>query len=195
MRFLLSLAVLGVALSAGVPAFAQGMEQQQPGYSYGGNYGNAPMYNGGGNQGSTAGTPLYNSGANLQMLPLPSQNAVAGKNAPSYSYNHSAANQPSYSNQQLNGGGAVGGLSPEQARGLNMQRQAAAQAYQQQYLANRQQQGASPNNNNASQYQGAQFNQLYNANQDAKPAVKKKYVYKKPASPLTAPPPLFNVER
>lgn len=198
MRFLLSLAVLGMVMGAGAPAFAQSTEGQ-PGYVYGGNYGNTPLYNSGGYRGSSTDMSLYNSGANLQMLPLPNQDAtVAGKNAPSYSYNHSAAGQPDYSNQQYNSG-ALGGLSPEQARGLRMQREANAQAYQQQYLANqRQKQGANPyapNNNGASQYQGAQFNQLYNANQQNKPAVKKKYLYKKPADPLTVPPPLFNVTK
>lgn len=200
MRYILSLAVLGLAVSAGVPAFAQ-QQQQQPSYTYQSQQQNTnPIFNNLGTyRDNINNNPYYNSGANLQMLPM--QQMIAGKNAPSYAFGN--RQQQQQANLYNNGGGfldgAMGGISPEQANAIRAQRNANAAAYQQQYFESvnqreaqqyaQQQQGMA-----GSQYQGSQFNQLYTDNQQPRP-VKKKVIYNELNNPLKEPPRLFNPDR
>ena len=200
MRYTLSLAVLGFVLGAGVPAFAQ-QQQQQPSYVYQGQQQDtAPIYNNlGAYRDNMANSQYYNSGANLRMLPM--QQMIAGQNAPSYAFGN--RQQQQQNGIYNNGGGfldgsVMGGISPEQANAIRAQRNANAAAYQQQYLENarqrQQMEYAQQQNMAGSQYQGAQFNQLYAENAEPKP-VKKKVIYNQLNNPLVEPPRLFNPDR
>ena len=200
MRYILSLAVLGLVAGAGAPAFAQQQQQQPQSYVYGGQQqNNNSIYNSLGNYRDdiNAGA-FYNNGANLQMLPM--NQMIAGRDAPSYAFGNRQQNQQAglYGN---NGGfgNAMGGLSPDQARQIRAQRDANAQAYQQQYMDSMQQQQMQNNpyaqqNMAGSQYQGSQFSQLYAENAEPKP-VKKKVIYNELNNPLKEPPRLFNPDR
>ncbi len=205
MRFGLSLAVLGALLASAMPVHAQQQQQQQPSYVYGGSTPSAPLYNSTGNYTTqTNGGSFYNSGANLQMLPM--QQMVAGKNAPSYSYRGGQGQvQPyNYNSAGMLDPSMMGSLSPEQARMARDQRNANAAAYQQQYLEQLRQrdmnnpyavQQQDPNMmNGASQYQGAQFSQLYANSDQPKPQVKRKVLYNQLNNPLVEPPKLFNTD-
>jgi hypothetical protein len=200
MRYILSLAVLGLAVGAGAPAFAQQQQGQQPSYVYQGQQqqNNNPVFNNLGTyRENINNNPYYNSGANLQMLPM--QQMVAGKNGPSYAFGNRQEQQQNSLYGDGGFGGGVGGISPQQANALRAQRNANAAAYQQQYFNSvnqreaqqyaQQQQGMT-----GSQYQGAQFNQLYTDNQQPKP-VKKKVIYNELNNPLKEPPRLFNPDR
>lgn len=200
MRTILSLAILGI-LAGAVPAFAQ-QQQQQSSYTYGSQRNNNPVYNSfsdyqdNPNRDGLYSQNVYNSGANRQILPL--DQMVAGRNAPSYAYGGNQ--QRTQANLYGNGGGfgnMSGALSPDQARQLRSQRDANAQAYQQQYMDSlRQQQQNNPYPNPqmaGSQYQGSQFEQLYAENDEPKP-VKRKVLYKQLKNPLKEPPRLFNTD-
>lgn len=200
MRFGLALMVLGlVAGISALPAFAQQQQQQQQLYQYNGGYTNPTLYNSPGNytQQSDGGS-IYNSGANLQMLPM--QQMTAGKNAPSYTYggqkNASMYNYGSMSGLDPN---AAGALSPDQARAIRAQRDAQAQTYQQQYMQTLQQQQnpyaqqAQQMMSAGSQYQGSSFGALY-ADSDQQKPTKKKVIYKQLNNPLVEPPRLFNID-
>lgn len=202
MRFGLPLAVLGFVLASGMsPCFAQTQQQQQQSYVYGGaNNNGMPLYNSAQNYRSdtTAGS-IYNTGQNLQLLPM--QQMVAGKDAPSYAYGGSQKNQPyGFNNNGMLDPTAMGGLSPEQARMIRDQRDARAAAYQQQYLESLQRNPQvgpyTPGQEMAgSQYQGSQFSQLYAQNGQPKPPVKRKVLYNQLNNPLVDPPRLFNPDK
>lgn len=181
MRLKLSVAVVGFLLAGGVCAHAQA-----PQTSY---YSNAtnPAY--GGQQ--PAPVPFYNNGANAQ--PFSMEQMIAGKNAPSYNYGNNGAQQPYGFNNGANMD-MSGSLSPAQVEMLRAQRNAAAQNFEAQYLANMQQQMGA---NGASQYQGNAFSQLYNkATEDDEPAPKKRrVVYKEKNNPLITPPRLFDPDQ
>lgn len=201
MRYILSLAVLGLAVGAGAPAYAQQQQAQQPSYVYQGQQQNTnPVYNNLGTyRPNTTNSPYFNSAANLQMLPM--QQMIAGKNAPSYAY---GGRQEQQQNGLFGGdggflGGGMGGISPEQANAIRAQRNANAAAYQQQYFDSVNQREAQQYAQQqagmvGSQYQGSQFNQLYTDNQQPKP-VKKKVIYNELNNPLKEPPRLFNPDR
>ena len=203
MRYILSLAVLGMVAGAGAPAFAQQQQAQQPSYTYQGQQQNTnPVFNNLGTyRGDVNNSQFYNSGANLQMLPM--QQMIAGQNAPSYAFGNRQQKQQAGLYNNGGGfldGGAIGGISPDQANAIRAQRNANAAAYQQQYFESvnqreaqqyaQQQQGMT-----GSQYQGSQFNQLYTDNQQPKAAVKKKVIYNELNNPLKEPPRLFNPDR
>lgn len=207
MRFCLSVAVFVSVLASGFPVQAQQQQQQRSSYVYSGNYGSgAPVYNGAQGAASGAGTSLYNSGTNLQLLPM--QRMIAGQNAPSYTYRGQNQGTQPYTN--YNAGplsldpSAIGSLTPEQAQLIREQRNAQANAYQQQYLEQLRQRDL--NNpyllqqqeqmmNGSSQYQGSQFSQLYANAGQKKPQVKRKVIYNELNNPLVEPPRLFNPDR
>ncbi len=208
MRLVLFMTVFGVSLGGlCLPVMAQVQQQQQQGYVYNGGYNNGgmPLYNAAPSyQSQTTGNSFYNSGANLQMLPM--QQMTAGKNAPSYSFGGNRSNQP-YAFNPYNGGldpTAGGALTPDQARAIRAQRNAQAAAYQQEYLDSLRQRDM--NNPYAQQqlldqpvagsmYQGGQFSQLYNENNQPTIPVKRKVLYKQLKNPLVEPPRLFNPDQ
>lgn len=212
MRFGLSVAVLSLVLVSGLPAQAQQQQQQQSSYVYGGGSTNSgPVYNstvGSAARQTTGNVSIYNSGNALQMLPM--QQMAAGQNAPSYTYGHQKQNAQPYTN--YNSGpmalnpNAIGSLSADQARMIREQRNMQANAYQEQYMEqlrqrdlnnpylNQPQQQQLQAMNGASQYQGAQFSQLYANSGQPKPVVKPKVLYNELNNPLVEPPRLFNIQ-
>ncbi len=181
MRLKLSLAVIGLLLAGSAPALAQ--NEQNSNY-----YGSAaPTYAAPTGNYSTNGV-VYNSGS---VTPLPMQQMIAGKNAPSYNYGTAQPYNSGYS-----GNTSIGSLTPEQAAAQRAQRDAQAQAYQQQYMASIQQQSMQPNAATPNQQQGA-FAQMYNnmtGGQEQQPPVKKRVVYNGRPSPLVEPPRLFKTD-
>lgn len=212
MRFGLSVAVLSLVLVSGLPAHAQQQQQQQQSYVYGGgNTNSAPVYNStfGAGGGAATGSPsIYNSGSSLQMLPM--QQMTAGQNAPSYTYRNQGQNAQPYTNYNTGpmalNPNAIGSLTADQARMIREQRNLQANAYQEQYMeqlrqrdlnnpylnpnAQQQQQAM----NGASQYQGAQFSQLYANSGQPRPVAKPKVLYNELNDPLVEPPRLFNIQ-
>jgi len=210
MRFGLSVAVVALMLASGLPAHAQ-QNQQQTSYVYGGTANTAPVYNS--NVGSvssgTGTTSIYNSGSALQMLPM--QRMIAGQNAPSYTYGNQRQGTQPYTNYSMGtlDPNAIGSLTADQARMIREQRNAQANAYQQQYMEQlRQRDLNNPYLNptspelqqmqqqlaGASQYQGGQFAPLYANSGQQKPTVKRKVIYNELNNPLVDPPRLFNIQ-
>ncbi len=176
-------AILGVTLAIAIPAFAQTNAQNTQTYNA------QPVYNA---------APVYNSGANVQ--PYSMQQAIAGKNAPSYNYNPNPQpyNFNATGNQNAYGSNAFGAMTPEQATMLRAQRDAQAQAYQAQYMEQlrAQQQGGVYSNSSA--YQGNAFSQLYNSfgqKDEEKVPTKRRVVYREKNNPLIEPPRLFNPDQ
>lgn len=213
MRFGMSAAVLAFVLAYGPPAHAQ-QQQQQSSYVYGGgNTNSVPLYNGvaGSAVRQNAGTAsIYNSGTSLQMLPM--QQMTSGQPASSYTYNHQRQNAQPYTNYNTGpmvlNPNAMGSLSADQARMIREQRNAQANAYQEQYLEQlrqrdmnnpylntpQQQQQMQQLANGASPYQGVQFSQLYADSGQRKPVAKPKVLYNELNNPLVEPPRLFNLQ-
>ena len=193
MRLILSLAVLGMVVSATVPALAQNTTTttNNQGYVPSAPVVYVPMYNSAGttyyNPG-TAGAPVYNN--NPTTAPLPMEQMVAGKNAPSYT---------SRNNNAYTGFGAdplanadLSSLSPEQSQMIRAQREAIAQKAQAEYLASLQQgQGGviSPYTQGAAQM----YNQFNQPQQQA--PVQRRVLYKQLNNPLVTPPRLFNPDQ
>lgn len=177
MRFTVFIGVATLALMAGTdPVLAQNNQQANPYYAAptGGNY---YTNNSGGM------VPYYNNSAQ----PVP-QAMVAGKNAPSYSYNRGA--QP-YNNFNSMGNTNGAPMSPQDAASMRAQRDQQAQLYQQQYYQQAQNMGQAG--------MGGAYNTLQNAvaPQQQQPAVKttKRLVYRESDNPLSTPPRLFNPDQ
>lgn len=135
-----------------------------------------------------ANVPVYNNAAQ----PLPMEQLIAGKNAPSYNYN--APVQP------YNLGGTTAGgstnmsgapLSPAQVAQMRANRNAQAQQYEQQYLQQAQQQisGVSAPEG----YMGNPYSAAY-GQQQIRPT-KKRLLYKERDDLMPVPPRLFNPDQ
>lgn len=200
MRHSLFTVLLGIAACAALPAAAQNnnnnnngtytnWQQQQPVYA-------VPMYVAPNSQQMYSaqganGIPVYNNNAQ----PLPVEQLVAGKNAPSYNFNNNA--YTGFGSNSLANVSSIGSLSPEQASALRAQRDAQAAAYERDYLAQLTQSGTGgAASGGSSAYQGSAFSNLYTGNQDQtqKPPVKRRVVYNERNNPLTTPPRLFSID-
>jgi len=195
MRYRLFPALLGFAVCAALPAAAQDntqtnwQQQQQPVYA-------VPMYlspNGSQQYNTQGGVPVYNNNAQ----PLPVEQLIAGKNAPSYNYNNNAYTGFGGSNP-LSNVTSIGSLTPQQEAMVRAQRDAQAAAYQRDYLAGLGQQGTTPvpTSTGSSGYQGEAFSQLYNGigQEQQQAPVRRRVVYREKNNPLTTPPRLFSID-
>jgi len=179
MRFGLVLSVAGFVLCGSTAAMAQTYYQTNGTPIF------VPMT---GAQGytttQTGAVPFYNN--NTQ--PLPMDQLVAGKNAPSYNF---GGTQPynSFGGSMTNSNGV---LTPEAVAQLRAQRDAQAQQYEQQFLqsgqANNQQGTLGAVQNAYNSFTGQQ------QQQPARP-VKRQLVYRQQDNPLAAPPRLFNPDQ
>lgn len=196
MRLFVSFAVLGIMVSASVPAMAQqttttpqtGYVAQQPIYTM-------PVYNSSSTnyyQPGTNGTPVYNNSPSAQ--PFAMNQMVAGQNAPSYNYNRNKSYGNFGSDPLANMD--LSSMTPEQARLVRAQRNARAQQAQADYLASLQgQQPPGGMVNNANPY--TQAGQMYNpfaAPEKEKPK-QRRVVYNEKNNPLVTPPRLFNPDQ
>ncbi len=173
MRVKLSVAMLGILAMIPVPVCAQ---QQMQTYS-------APSYQ---FQGQQPSTPVYNAGNNAQPYYYGGQqNTGSYGGVTPYGFNNGAGADP------LAGVTSIGALSPEQAAYVRAQRDAAAQAYQQQYFSGQQQQQGA----GMSIYQNAFGNNSFFGQPEKKPPVKRRVVYNQKANPLSTPPRLFNPDQ
>lgn len=204
MRLIVSLVVLGLAVSASAPAMAQQTTTTTSGYGYMQPNGfvpqqpvyTSPVYNQTSNsyyQPNKTGTPVYNNSSSARPLPL--QQMVAGKNAPSYSYGGNQAYSQYGSDPLANMD--IASMSPEQARLVRAQRNARAQQAQADYLASLQGQqppgGMVTNNSSYAQTSGQIYNQLV-APEKEKPK-QRRVVYNEKNNPLVTPPRLFNPDQ
>jgi len=196
MRLFVSLAVLGL-VSATVPAMAQQTTTTtQPQAMYG-----VPMYNSTGNsyyQGTPSGAPVYNNGG---ARPLPLNQIVAGKNAPSYNYNQNNAYTGFGASGNPLAGADYGNLTSEQSRYIDQQREYRAQQEQQAYMQSMQQVQQQQQTWQQQPQQGAVgymqgLNQGYNpfAQPEEKPK-QRRVVYNERNNPLATPPRLFNPDQ
>lgn len=188
MRFIHVLGLAGFVL-CGVTGAA--LAQQNSGGSYlyvpsTGNVGYAP-------QGATGAIPFYNNTAQ----PLPMDQLVAGKNAPSYNYRNNT--QPYNLSPQRGGDGTMTGAQFEQLRSGRDQR---AQQYENEYLQRLADRDAALNGSGqgaAGTAQGYLNNaqSLYNGNgqKQDQPKRKKRLVYREDANPLATPPRLFDPDQ
>ena len=128
-------------------------------------------------------TPFYNNTAQ----PLPLQQMVAGKNAPSYNFKNQV--QPyNLNTASMNSNGA---LTPDEVDRIRASRDAQAQAYQKQFLEQSAQNGQPQTIGGA---MGNAYNSLMPTQDKPKPT-KKRLVYRESANPLSAPPRLFNPDQ
>lgn len=177
MRLKLSLTVLGILVGAALPAQAQ-QAQMPAGYNAGYQY----------QAQTTASSPFYNSGTGVQPYYGGQQNTSSyNSNAVSpYSFNGG------YNSNPMTGVTSIGAMTPEQAAYVRAQRDAAAQAYQQQYFGSLQQQVPGGATNQVGAYN--QMNPFY-PGQDQKKPTKRRVVYNQKNNPLSAPPRLFNPDQ
>lgn len=196
MRLFVSLAVVGIMASASLPAMAQ---QQTPttsgvGYTTQPTYAN-PLYNSTSNsyyQAGNGGAPIYNNSPSARPLPL--QQMVAGKDAPSYSYGKGQAYN-NFADPLANMD--ITSMSPDQARMVRAQRNARAQQAQADYLASLQGQqppgGMVTGNSQYAPTAGQTYNQFTQPEQQ-KPK-QRRVVYNEKNNPLVTPPRLFNPDQ
>ena len=132
--------------------------------------------------------PVYNSSAS----PLPMDQLIAGKNAPSYNYNSNI--QPYNSGSMSGSRGAGAPLSPAQVAQMRANRDAQSQQYEQQYLQQAAQQAQNvvgPDN-----YLGQAYNSVYGQPQQQQPRpTKKRLLYKENDDLMPIPPRLFNPDQ
>lgn len=188
MRLFASFVVLGI-MTAAAPAWAQNNTTTQT-YTPRTNY--VPMYNNGGNAyyNNAGNVPVYNNTAS----PLPMEQLVAGKNAPSYTSPGTAytgfSGYTSDPMQNMN----ASAMTPEQSRYISAQRE----AMQAEYMTNLQRLQEDLNRQAlATQQQktyGGQYNQYGGQVQQTAP-VQRRVVYKEKNNPLVTPPRLFNPDR
>lgn len=190
MRFSHVLAMAGFVLcSVSGIAMAQQQQQQTTGpvvyVPQSGYVGYAPTNNG---------VPFYNNTAN----PLPMDQLVAGKNAPSYNYKGTKPYNLAPGNY-----GSGDTMTEDQFYQSRADRDTRAQQYQNEYLqrlAERDaaaggygQQAAASAQNSYSNVQ-TRYNNIVNP-QANQPKKKKRLVYRKDADPLMAPPRLFDPDQ
>lgn len=169
------LMVAGVALLASVSAQAQTSYQTATptgGYVYTGS------------QGSTYAAPVYNTNAQ----PLSLNQAIKGKNAPSY--NFKGAKQQPYNFGTTNA--KNGPMTVEEADQLRIMRDQQAAAYEKNLVAQINAQNANPNGQ-ATGYNN--LTQFLPGQQPQQPPRKKRLVYREDANPLRTPPRLFNPDQ
>lgn len=176
MRLKLSLVALGILMSVAVPVQAQ-QTGQPTGYNAGYQY-QQPM---------TQTAPLYNGGVNVQPYYMNQQGTGGYNNSPApFNFNGGY-------NNSMGNAGSIGAMTPEQAAYVRMQREAAAQLYQQQYMQQMQQPPGATSN------QVGIYNQTnpYYPGQQQQQSVptKRKVVYNQRNNPLTVPPRLFNPDQ
>lgn len=139
---------------------------------------------------NTNNVPVYNTGA----APLPMDQMIAGRNAPSYNYNTGANIQPYNSGNSMGARGAGAPLSPAQVAQMRANRDAQAQQYEQQYLqqaAQQAQSAASPDG-----YLGQAYNSVYGQpQQQQQRPTKKRLLYKENDDLMPIPPRLFNPDQ
>lgn len=175
MRFVHVLMMSACAAVASAPAIAQQLYVSPSSQSYYADGNSAPIYNNSGN-------------------PLPMEQMIAGKNAPSYNYNSGSNIQPynsvgSGSSSLTNDGSP---LTPAQVAQMRANRDALAQKYQEQYLqqAGQQSQGVvAPEN-----FAGAAYNSVYGQPEQQRPT-KKRLLYKERDDLMPTPPRLFNPDQ
>jgi hypothetical protein len=148
------------------------------------------------------GVPTASPYFNTQAQPLPMEQMVAGRNAPSYDFNGSANTFTGFGSGTGNTGYVSGGImTPEQAQLFNRQREAAALAAQNEYLASLQQQSqmqqqqqpqAAPMMMQQTQNFAAPF--LGGQGQAAAP-MRRRVLYREMNNPLATPPRLFNPDQ
>lgn len=190
MRYILSIAALALIAAAPLPAAAQNNTGTTTGYQQ--QY-MVPMYLAPntaayGTQNGT--TPVYNNAGQ----PLPLNQMVAGRDAPSYNYNNNA--YTGFNANPLSNITSVGSLTPQQSQMMAAQRDAQAAAYQNEYIAQLQRNMAPPADaTGSSAYQGSAFNQLYTGNQQQRPPTKRRVSYNQRNNPLATPPRLFNPDQ
>lgn len=188
MRLLASLAVLGIMVAASAPAWAQNNQTTQ---TYTSRTNSAPMYNGG--------NVYYNNNGNVPVYnntgrPLPMEQLVAGKNAPSYtSPGNAYTGFSGYTSNPLQNMNPAA-MTPEQSRLISAQRE----AMQADYLTNLQRLQEDLNRQAlATQQQkayGTPYNQYGGQVQQTAP-VQRRVVYKEKNNPLSTPPRLFNPDQ
>lgn len=168
MRFVHVLMMSACAAVASVPAMAQ--QQYYP---------------------SANTVPVYNSGAS----PLPMDQLIAGKNAPSYNFGSGSNNiQPYNMNGSAGSQGAGAPLSPAQVAQMRANRDAQAQQYEQQYMQQAAQQAQ--NATSPDGYLGQAYNSVYGQpQQQQQRPTKKRLLYKKNDDLMPIPPRLFNPDQ
>lgn len=167
MRLVPVLMVSAMIVTASVPALAQQLYTQ-----------------------SGSGVPIYNSGAN----PLPMEQMIAGKNAPSYNYNSNKVQPYNLGGTGSMSSGAGAPLTPDQVAQMRANRNAQAQQYEQHYLqqAQNQLQGVTAPDGYAAQG----YNALYGGQQQQQQQrpTKKRLLYKQGEDMMPTPPRLFNID-
>jgi uncharacterized iron-regulated membrane protein len=185
--------ILGFAIS-GTALAQQTMQTNSPNAYYAAPLYNAPMQTPYYAPSQAGGVPTYN---NLAQ-PVPVEQLIAGKNAPSYNFNTGTQAYTGFGNNPLSNITSIGSLTPEQSRYMQAQADAAAAQRQNEYMASLQQQ---PN----AQQQGiasalpTQFSSGFNnpfGTQPEKPVkVTRRVVYRERNDPLVTPPRLFNPDQ
>lgn len=141
---------------------------------------------------NTNNVPVYNSGAS----PLPMDQLIAGRNAPSYDYNSGPNIQP-YNNMggSMSGQNAGAPLTPAQVAQMRANRDAQAQQYEQQYMQQVAQQAQ--NAVSADGYLGQAYNSVYGQpqQQQQQRPTKKRLLYKENDGLMPIPPRLFNPDQ
>jgi hypothetical protein len=166
-----------ITLVATLPAHAQSSYQTvtpSGGYVYTGNQ-------------NTSAAPIYNSGAQ----PIPMQQMIKGKNAPSYNFRGKT--------QPYNNFGTMsnksGPMTLEEAERMRAMRDQQAMEYERNRIAKVNAQNAAPANQMT---QGlGQYGQMYQSltGTQQQPARKKRLIQREDDNPLRAPPRLFNPDQ
>lgn len=143
------------------------------------------------------GTPTANPYFNTQAQPMPMEQMVAGRNAPSYNFGGDSNAYTGFGGGTGSGGyNSIGVMTPEQAQLFNRQREAAALAYQNEYLAGLQQQAQPQQQAAPMQQQQQNFAAPFmGGQQQAAPPVRRRVVYREMNNPLATPPRLFNPDQ
>ncbi len=193
--------ILAIAAAGALSFSAQSMAQNT-------NYYGAPNYNTGTgttyytNAPNGGGAPIYNNGTNVQ--PLPMQQMIAGRNAPSYNFNNGNQAYTGFgaNSNPMSGVTSIGSLTPQQDAYLRAQQQSqnagsfgqfGNNTYQQQYYQQQQQAGNTAYQNNG--FSGFTGNNPFGTTPTAGVPTQKRVVYKERNNPLVDPPRLFNPDQ
>ena len=145
------------------------------------------------------GAPTANPYFNTQAQPMPMEQMVAGRNAPSYDFGGNTNAFTGFGGGANTGGYVSNGImTPEQAQLFNRQREAAALAAQNEYLANLQQQAQMQQQQQqmvAPMTQQQNFSAPFFGGQQQAAPVQRRVVYRERNNPLATPPRLFNPDQ